>query len=407
MMLREMSLTAVMAAADFRYEVRISACLVLALAAVLAPLLVLFGLRYGIITGLREDLRRNPTSLELRPLVQGQFGSNFFSQLAAQPGVGFLVPSTRFLAATISLGRDGNSDETFVQAEMVPTTANDPLLQRIWPGTLPQREVILSQSAAEKLRVVAGDVVAGRLARFVGEERQSVLLPLTVRAVLSPDLFPWEAAFLVPRLLELVEDYREGFAVPEFAADGKSRPDGERRYASFRLYARTIDDVEPLRDWLAARGIDTSTRLPEIRLVQRLDRAVGLLFAIIAGLGGAGFVLSLMISLWGNVERKRYEISVLRLLGLPSRALAAFPAVQAMLIAVSGCMAAGLVCLIVIPSINALFASGLVASQEVCILPPAAFAAACGLTLLLSLGAATVAGWRAAGFSPAEGLRHE
>lgn len=407
-MLRELSLAFLMAAADFRYEARISACLVLALAAVLAPLLVLFGLRYGIVTGLREELRRNPTSLELRPLVQGQFGSSFFRELRAQPGVAFLVPSTRFLAATMSLSREGGGDSApSVQAEMVPTTADDPLLYHVWPGSLPEREVILSESAADKLHVVAGDPVTGRFARFVGEKRQSVVLPLTVRAVLPSSLFSWEAAFLAPRLLEMVEDYREGFAVPEFGADGKPRPDGERRYAAFRLYALTIDNVEPLRNWLAARGVDTATRLAEIRLVKRLDRALGLLFAIVAGLGGTGFVLSLMISLWGNVERKRYEISVLRLLGLSSRALAAFPVVQAILIAFSGCVAAGLVCLIVIPTINSLFAGGLAGSQVVCRLPPAAFAAASGLTLLLSLVASTVAGWRAAGFSPTEGLRHE
>ena len=45
---------------DYRHEWVLSGCSVLALAAVLIPLLVLFGLRYGIITNLLDPLFENP-----------------------------------------------------------------------------------------------------------------------------------------------------------------------------------------------------------------------------------------------------------------------------------------------------------------------------------------------------------
>ena len=47
MFLREASNSVRLAASDFLFEWRLTSCLVLALAAVLAPLLVLFGLKYG------------------------------------------------------------------------------------------------------------------------------------------------------------------------------------------------------------------------------------------------------------------------------------------------------------------------------------------------------------------------
>lgn len=204
-----------------------------------------------------------------------------------------------------------------------------------------------------------------------------------------------------------VEDFREGQLAENLALAAKAPPAPDRSYASFRLYAETIEDVEGLRDWLARRGIDVDTRLSEINLIRRLDRSLMVLFVIVAGLGGCGFALSLTISLWATVERKRYELSVLRLLGLSSRSLFVFPVVHAMLTAVAGCLLAGLLYAGAEPLINALFAEGLLATQVVCRLPLSSFSIACLLTLLAATAASSAAGVRAGRFSPAEGLRHE
>lgn len=50
---------------DFLHEWRVSLCLIFALAAVLAPLLVLFGLKSGIIATMTERLRADPHNLEI------------------------------------------------------------------------------------------------------------------------------------------------------------------------------------------------------------------------------------------------------------------------------------------------------------------------------------------------------
>jgi putative ABC transport system permease protein len=403
---RDISVVASLAITDFAYERRMSVCLVIALAAVLAPLLVLFGLRYGIVSTLRDELRRNPTTLELRPLTQSGHGAAFFAELRALPGVGFVIPTTRFLAATINLHSARQGDADSVEVEMLPTAVGDPLLASTLDQELPPDRVVLSRSAAEKLKVSPGDVVEGRVGRVVGESLEWMTAQLGVRAVLPVGAFAGDAAFVDLGSLVAVEDYREGRAgVPLGAPADEPAPD--RIFASFRLYARSIDDVEALRGWLVDRGIDTSTKLSEIRLVQRLDRNLIVLFAVVAGLGGFGFALSLTISLWATVERKRYELSVLRLLGLPSAALALFPVVQAGLTAIAGSALAGLLYAGAAPLINTLFAEGLTASQILCRLPPASFGEACLLTIVLSLLASSVAGLRATRFLPADGLRRE
>lgn len=404
---RDVMMIGSLAVADYRHESRLSLCLIAALAAVLAPLLVLFGLRYGIVSTLREELRRNPTTLELRPLTQGRYDQAFFSRLRNRPETDFLIPNTRFLAATVALQNTAHPTAPVVDAEMIPTAAGDPLLKGAVIAIPRVGEAVLSQTAAEKLKASPGDSLSGRLGRVMEDRHETVRFPLRVRAVIPVALYARDAVFVAPEFLLMAEDYREGFTVPVWEASGRVRAQGERLFASFRLYAHSIDEVGPLRDWLAAGGVDTDTRLAEIRLVQRLDRALTILFLVLAGLGGSGFGLSLTISLWGNVERKRYELSVLRLLGLPSTALAAFPVVQASLTGLFGALLAGVFYAAASPVINGLFAEGLTTTQVVCRLPIASFLSALALTLGLAIAAALAAGWRATRFSPAEGLRYE
>ncbi len=403
---RDRRLAGALALADFRYEKRVSACLVLVLVAVQTPLLLLFGLRSGVLSGFREDLRRNPSSLQLIPLNQSRHARPFFRELRRAPEVGFLIPNTRMLAATVAL-RKSDSDTTTVDAEMIPTRAGDPLLDGVTPPRRRSSLIVLSRSTAEKLDVQAGDTVMGRWSRIVGEQREAALVPLTVASVLDAALYQRDAIFVPLSLLKKAENYREGFAVPAFQAVGAPRPDGSRSFASFRLYARTIDDVQVLRDRLAALGIDTDTRLSEIRLVQKLDTALTGLFSIVASLGALGFALSLAVSLWGNTERKRYELAVLRLMGLKGSALAMFPIAQGLTTAILGSLLSTALCLLVAPGINHLFADGVLGDRLLCRVLPGDVLGAWSVTAVLAACAASTAGWYASQLNPAEGLRRE
>jgi len=53
---------------DYSHEWHISGCFILGLALVLAPLLVLFGLKYGLVTSMLGALAEDPENRELRPL---------------------------------------------------------------------------------------------------------------------------------------------------------------------------------------------------------------------------------------------------------------------------------------------------------------------------------------------------
>jgi len=95
--------------ADLRHDLLVSLCQVVLVVAVTAPLLLLFALKNGVATSLIEELERDPETLRLRPVGSYRLGPEFFAALAARPESGFLVPSTRPIAAQIYLRRAGQA----------------------------------------------------------------------------------------------------------------------------------------------------------------------------------------------------------------------------------------------------------------------------------------------------------
>ena len=85
---------------DYRHEALLSACSVLGLSAVLAPLLVLLGVQHGIISSMTEQLLNDPRTLEIIPVGSGKYDARWFEQLTELPGSAFILPQTRSIAAT-------------------------------------------------------------------------------------------------------------------------------------------------------------------------------------------------------------------------------------------------------------------------------------------------------------------
>jgi len=392
-----------LALADATHEWRSTLCLVLALAAVLAPLLILFGLRYGVVQTLADRMTRDPRNLEIVPIGAGRYDQAFFDKVARWPDVAFLIPKTRSISATIDIFREGGAP---VPAEMIPTAAGDPLLAGIRLPASPL-QVVLSADAARKMgNVREGQTINGIVSRTVDGRPDNVRLKLEVVAVLPVAALNGEAVFLPLQTLADTESFREGFAVSGiFNAEGPPRPADPRLYAGFRLYGRTIYDIPVLRDRLLAERIETFTRAAEVEQIQSLDRNLGILFWLVAGIGAAGFLLSLGVSLWGAVERKRRDLALLRLLGFRARATVLFPVTQAALVAVLGVglgWAAQTGAAVVL---DRYFASSVGAGEAVSRLLPIHLASAAGTTLLCALLAAAIASTRAARIDPSEGLR--
>lgn len=379
-----------LALADLMQERRLFVCFVFGLAAVLAPLLVLFGLKVGVIDSLRRQLLEDPRNREIVSLGNRGFDAAWLTAMRGRPEVHFIMPRTRSLAATVDLSPAGSP--ATLTADLVPTAPGDPLL-----GATPapgEGAVVLSAAAAQRLGVADGARLDAVASRVIDGRREALRLPVEVHHVLAPEAYPRAAAFAPLAVLERIEDYRDNRVET-----------GARLYAGFRLYARDLESVAALSAELRRSDVEVRDHADEIARVLLLDRNLGVILGIVAAIGGLGYVVSLGASLWAQVERKRRDLALLRLIGMTAAGLVCFPVIQALAVALAGVVLAGLGFAIVAVVVNLYFSAGLQAGDAVCRLGAVHLVAAAAATLSVALIAALLAGRRAARVEPWEGLR--
>jgi putative ABC transport system permease protein len=389
------ALVASLAWQDYRNDAWLSVCSVLALVAVIAPLLVLFGLKYGLVSSLTERLENDPATREIIPLGGGRFSSEFVEQLRQRNDVAFALPRTRQIAATAQLGA--------VTVEMLPTADNDPLLAGMpMPKGLDQ--IVLSHTAAEKLGAKAGDWLEASFGRQVAGRVESQGTRVQVLHVLPLEAFARDGLFAPLGLLEAAEDYRDGRAVPAFGWDGDAVGVSEQRvYPAFRLYARRLVDVEPLRVYFAGQNLLVSTQAQTIAQVQSLSRNLSIVFWIIAGLALAGAFAAIFAGALASVARKRRELSVLRLLGFSTAGLLLFVVVQALYSAGFAAVFSGVLYGLAESGLNQLFVQ--VPGEYASHLLARHYGLALATVLGVSAVAAACGGWCVARIQASEGIR--
>ena len=388
---------------DYSHEWRMSGCFILALASVLAPMMILFGLKFGIVTTMIHELIENPANREIKPIGSGRYDDAWIEAMRQRDEVEFIIPRTRALAATIQLR--STSAKRIVSTELLATAAGDPLM--VGASQQPQNyfQVILSHAAAKKLNVEPGDEIDASLARQFQGKRERVHLPLEVIDVAAAGVISRNVAFVDLELLIASEQFKDGRAVEALGWLGNTGSVGDRTYPSFRMYARSIYDVEELVTELEREGTRVKANVAEISTVQSIDQNLSVIFWIIACVGAVGFAFSLGASLWANVDRKRKELSVLRLVGFKSGRIVMFPVLQSCYTAVLGWLLAVLVYLAFEYIINVFLAPRINLDRVLCFLLIEHFLWALALTVVIAISAAILGGMRAARIQPSDGLR--
>lgn len=389
---------------DLKRQPASTACQMLAFAAVIGPLLILFGLKSGVIDTLTRDLLDDPENRRISELGEESFTAEWIAALAQDPGVGFIAPHTRSLAAKVDMLPGDGRVSPLVEITILASGPGDPFLP---PAAAPPEgdQVWLSTAAALELGVGPGDPVRVVLDRNLSDFASARPIDLTVAGVIDLALWRNPGALIPVDLLVAIEQWRDGFSVPERGWDGLMRK-SEQRFASFRLYARDLEDVRPLTERLTAEGLSIYSNVAAVDAVQGLDRSLSAIFAIIAGATGIGYLGAFAASLWDNVLRKRRDMSLLRLQGVGRGSIIGFPLAQALTIASGGWMLGAVIFLAGSAVINAGLGDGLMVSGEVCRVEPLHLLAAFVVGLAVALAAAVAAAVRIASLDPAEGFQH-
>jgi putative ABC transport system permease protein len=388
---------------DYSHEWRMSGCFIMALASVLAPMMILFGLKFGIVSTMVNELVENPINREIRPIGSGRYNDAWIDAYRNREDVEFIIPKTRALAATIQLKSD--TAKRILSTELLATAAGDPLLVGLSSVPRDYYQVILSQGAANKLKVKTGDQIDASLSRQFQGKRERVHLSLNVIDVADATVTTRNVAFVNLDLLIASELFKDGREVSDLGWEGNSDDSMERVYPSFRLYARSIHDVENLVAALEKEGGRIKANVSEITTVKSIDQNLSVIYWIIACVGALGFSFSLGASLWANVDRKRKELSILRLVGFKSGRIVLFPVLQSCYTALLGWLLAVLVYLAFEYLINFFLAPRLNLDRALCFLLTEHFLWALALTMVIAIFAAIVGGMRAARIEPSDGLR--
>jgi putative ABC transport system permease protein len=235
---------------DLRHDGRVSAALALSIVSVLAPLLLLFGLKTGVVETLREILLKDPRNLEVIIFENTRLSREWFAQLEADTRrVRFVIPRTRTLNTLVDVENQNNY--LLKHVEIIPTAAGDPLLP---PGLEPPRlsEVLLSHAAAVQLAVEQGDRIKVRLKRTLAGLDQRTDLELTVAGIVPEASFARPGLFATLEFLEALEDYKDGYAVPALDFEHGAELPGPLPGDA----GEPADACGPEEEWFAGAGMD-------------------------------------------------------------------------------------------------------------------------------------------------------
>jgi putative ABC transport system permease protein len=244
-----------LAVADLFHETALSLCLLLALAAVMCPILLAFGLKYGTIETLRGRLNGDPTKREI--VVRSSFNrpSGWIDALAERPDVGFVIAKTRPLSNEVLVRGKGT-----VRVAIEPTGPGDPVLSFERIAAPAEGEVVLSSLAADELGVNEGDEVSLVAEAYREGNRVEAEVRLRVCGVLQSR--GRRVMYARLPLLEAIEAFKDGRGVPHLGwPGGDDRP--QPLYQGVIVLSR-----QALPDELQARLL-VNTGLTRIRELSR------------------------------------------------------------------------------------------------------------------------------------------
>ena len=207
-----------LAIADLWHEWILTLCMILAMAAIIAPLLILLGLKQGTVETLRQRLMENPVNREIIPTNTLNLSPHWFDKIQKREDVDFVLPTvmSSFSQATFQ------SSTQIKPLDVIPTAPNDPLLLEN-QGNIPKPgECTLTYSASEELNTKAGEYLTVIVKRGQYGLHESVNLPCQVNSILNPRADNLARVYMPFDFVLDMENYREGFAVPKRGWKGQN-----------------------------------------------------------------------------------------------------------------------------------------------------------------------------------------
>ncbi len=316
------------------FERMMTICQIAALACIMAPLLLLFSLRFGILTELHNKLMNDPKVLSLTLDMSYRLDSSFFENLAARPEVGFVVPQITALNALVDLKFPGAA----VRISVLPTKPGDPVVlssNLSFEQPLGSDEAFISYNLAQLRGLKVGDVVTMVVSRTRNGVRESVRTSLKLRGIVEERFVNDDCLLLNLDLVNAIDDYRNGYN-PVLLSDGSKVNTQPRLYAKFRLYAKDLASVIPLYYYLVNQNLNVSSKVREIQNLKAVSHVLNFIYGVIALVSVAGGALALTGLVLSALRASKRNFVLLRLMGQGSTGIYGVVMIEGLFIATVG-----------------------------------------------------------------------
>ncbi|PTN32755.1 FtsX-like permease family protein [Desulfonatronum sp. SC1] len=201
-----------LAARHLRHDWVLTACLVIALAAVIAPLLVLLGLKHGTIATLRDRLVEDPVYREIRPAQTSEYDEAWFERVGQWPEIAFLTPTILPLSSVLHVVHPQSGNMHIY--DLIPTAPGDPLLLENGAAIPEDGECVLTAEAARRLGLGLGDDLDVRVTRTRAGRGETGEARLRIAGVLEPRAGSLPRIYAPLSFVLDVEAFKEGYGAP-------------------------------------------------------------------------------------------------------------------------------------------------------------------------------------------------
>lgn len=301
---------------ELTFDRMMSICQIAAIASIIAPLLLLFSLRYGILEELKNNLMNDPKVLSLTLDTSYHLNENFFTQLQNNKHVGFVIPEITALNAIVDIKFPGGVK----RVEVIPTKVGDPIVvgssisYHTEDQALKNDEVFINESFAFQRDIRVGDQINVVVSRTQQGRRQASTLKMTVKGIINQRFVNDDCILVNMKVLDAIDYYRNGYD-PALLTSGNYENDSERIYAKFRLYAKSLDDVTPLYYYLVEKRLNVTSKMRDIENVKAIGSVLNFVFGVVASVSIVGGIIALAGLILSSLKARKRNIVLLRLMG--------------------------------------------------------------------------------------------
>lgn len=200
-------------------------CTVVTLTAILAPLLVLFGLKYGLVSNLRSELQNTPSTMEITLTAGHTFSKEDMAGIRRWKETGYLQAETGALYSKVSVQPLGAAPAP-ISYPLLPSSPGDPDIERSGLKVPGNGEVVLTAALARKIG--AGEGASIGISAWRNGYQESHTWECRVSGVL-PEARNLSMSVYVPAAMA------EG--VRDFIIAGAGIPDSEESIHDARYHA--------------------------------------------------------------------------------------------------------------------------------------------------------------------------